>query len=147
MVHNLCRLWINHYVWSLCGGGNFRRENQPGFYWLKRKTQSFPHQRRSLDRRQRSPGLARGGEIDCFHSFGDEPNERSGCSATFFNVILQIFDGVLFSVFSAVNCFTGTCKAPKWEKYIEWSRQHSRAPTFKRNWTLCDRSHRNFNPL
>ena len=33
---------------------------------------------------QRSPGLARGGEIDCFRSFGDEPDERSGSGAIFF---------------------------------------------------------------
>ena len=36
----------------------------------KRKTQSFR--------------LARGGEIDCFRSFRDEPDERSSCSAIFF---------------------------------------------------------------
>ena len=55
-------------------------------------------------------------------------------------VILQMFGVVLFSVFSMVNSFTEIKKTPKWEEYIEWSRQHPRTPKFKLSWTLRDRS-------
>ena len=51
-------------------------------------------------------------------------------------VILQNFGVVLFSVFSVVNGFTEIKKTPKWEKYMEWSRQHPRTPKFKLNRTL-----------
>ena len=59
------------------------------------------------------------------------------CTGT---VILQNFGVVLFSVILVVNGFTEIKKTPKWEKYIEWSRQHSRTPKFKLNRTLHDRS-------
>ena len=63
-------------------GGNFRRENQPGFQVEKKDpVVSAPEK---IAGHQRSPGLARGGEIDCFRSFRDEPEEWSGCSAHFF---------------------------------------------------------------
>ena len=64
----------------------------------------------------------------------------------FYNtVILQIFGVVLFSVFSVVNGFTEIKKTPKCKKHIERSRQHPPTPKFKRNRTLRDHSHRNFN--
>ena len=47
---------------------------------------------------------------------------------------------VLFSVFSVVNGFTEIKETPKWEKYMEWSRQHPRTPKLKENRTLRDRS-------
>ena len=55
-------------------------------------------------------------------------------------VILQIFGVVLISVFSVVNGFTEIKETPKWEKYMERSRQHPRIPKLKRNRTLRDRS-------
>ena len=55
-------------------------------------------------------------------------------------VILQIFGVVLFSVFSVVNGFTEIKETPKWEKYMERSRQLPRIPKLKRNRTLRDRS-------
>ena len=76
------RLWVNYNVWSLCGGGNFRRENQPGFQVEKKDPVVSASEK--IVGHQRSPGLARGGEIDCFCSFGDEPDERSGSGAIFF---------------------------------------------------------------
>ena len=56
-------------------------------------------------------------------------------------VILQIFCVVLFSVISLPNSFTEIKKTPiKWEKKMEWSRQHPRTPKLKQNRTLRDRS-------
>ena len=55
-------------------------------------------------------------------------------------VILQIFGVVLFSVYLVVNGFTEIKKTPKWEKYVEWSRQHPRTPKLKRHRTLGVRS-------
>ena len=47
-------------------------------------------------------------------------------------VIIQNFGVVLFSVFSVVNGFTEIKKTPKWEKYMDRSRQHPRTPKLKR---------------
>ena len=45
------------------------------------------------------------------------------------------------SVISLVNGFTDIKRTAKWEKYMymEWSREHPRAPNFKLNRTLRDR--------
>ena len=80
--HNLFWLWVNYNVWSLCGGGNFRRENHPGFQVEKKDPVVSASEK--IAGHQRSPGLARWGEIDCFRFFGDKPDERSHSGAIFF---------------------------------------------------------------
>ena len=57
-----------------------------------------------------------------------------------YTVILQIFGVVLCSVISVVDGFTEIKTTPKWEKYIDRSRQQPQTPKFKRTRTLCNRS-------
>ena len=63
------------------------------------------------------------------------PNQSWICT-----VILQIFGVVLFSVISVVDGFTEIKTTPKWEKYIDRSRQQPQTPKFKRTRTLRNRS-------
>ena len=78
--------------------------------------------------------------LDPLEHLNSSTNVRIVRSSVTGTVILQNFGVVLFSVILVVNGFTEIKKTPKWEKHMEWSRQHPRTPKFKLNRTLHDRS-------